>query len=588
MNATAGPEIQSNRNPKDLNAIMRDPALLPLVDRYLNEEDKQLLLPLMQDLSDEIIEELSDLADVADKNPPILEQFDREGNRVDNIVYHESYRKLVEAGFETYGISALSHKPIHGWGSIPPHLVKYLISYLFMQAEYGLGCPINMTDAAARTLRKFGAPRLFTPFIDRLTSTEPGHRYTGAMFMTETQAGTDIAKTETTAKQDEEDRDVWYLTGDKWFASNPDADVVLTLARFPGGEEHSTRGVGLFMLPKQLPDGTKNSYFIRRLKEKFGTRSMPSGEVRLDRAYALQVGQLGRGFRQMAEMINSSRLSNAMRSAALMRRATVEAIEHARGREIFGKNLIDQPLMRATLMPLQIEAEGALGMIFFAGQQLEDSDHGDENSAQLIRVLTPIAKHYICKRARWVTGESMEVRGGTGYIEDFPNSRLVRDAHLGSIWEGASNVIALDVLRCMQKFGSHEVLAAAMQEKLTKHMVGDAAPGVQELQAIWHELFESGNRILAIGGDYAQAIIGQYTDRLCKAIEATLLIEQASHEINTTGSYRTLLVANTFIRSRVLNQEHASAEIIEHLEDVVNGSHLDRNAALQVFKSGGH
>lgn len=586
MNAVTAPETRLS--PTAHNVIMQDPALLPLIERYMSAEDKQLLLPILQNLSADIIEELADLADVADKHPPLLEQFDRDGNRVDHIVYHESYRKLMQAGYEKYGISALSHKPIHGWENTPPHLVKYIVSYLFIQAEFGLGCPMSMTDAAARTLRKFGDPGLFAPYIDGLISTEPGNRYTGAMFMTETQAGTDIAKTETTAEQDEYDPNVWYLTGDKWFTSNPDADVILTLARFPGGEEHSTRGVGLFMLPKHLPDGTKNSYGIRRLKDKFGTRSMPSGEVRLDSAYALQVGQLDRGFRQMAEMINTSRLSNAMRSAALMRRATVEALDHARGREIFGKALIDQPLMRATLMPLQVESEGALGMIFYAGQQLEASDHGDERATKLIRVLTPIAKHYICKRARWVTGESMEVRGGNGYIEDFPNSRLVRDSHLGSIWEGASNVIALDVLRCMRKFRSHEVLAAAMQEKLADSMVDDAATGSQEMQTVWNELVEAGNQILAIGGDYAQATIGQYTDRLCKAIEATLLLEQASHEIGTTDSYRTLLVANTFIRTRVLNQEHASAEVIEHLEAVVSGGHLDRDAALQVFKSGGN
>jgi len=585
MTAVSAPDTQIPT--ESLNAVLQDPALLPLVDRYLDEPDKKLLLPLMQELSEDIINELADLADTADKNPPVLEQYDRHGDRVDLIDYHESYRKLMQAGYEKYGISALSHRPIHGWEKTPPHLVKYIISYLFIQAEFGLGCPLSMTDAAARTLRKFGDPDLFSPYIERLISTESASRYTGAMFMTETQAGTDIAKTETTAEPDAHDPNVWHLTGEKWFTSNPDADVILTLARFPGGQENSTRGVGLFMLPKHRPDGTKNTYEIRRLKDKFGTRSMPSGEVRLNSAYALQVGQLDRGFKQMAEMINTSRLSNAMRSAALMRRATVEAIEHARRREIFGKRLINQPLMRATLLPLQIESEGALGMIFYAGQQLQDADHGDERASKLIRVLTPIAKHYICKRARWVTGESMEVRGGNGYIEDFPNSRLVRDSHLGSIWEGASNVIALDVLRCMRQFDSHRVVAEAMREKLAQPLAGDAAQGIQELQTIWHDLEEAGNQILASDDDYAQALIGQYTDRLCKAIEATLLIEQASHEIETTGSYRTLLVANTFIRSRVLNEEHASAEAIEHLEAVVNGSHLERDAALQVFKTGG-
>ncbi|MFL4476621.1 acyl-CoA dehydrogenase family protein, partial [Paeniglutamicibacter sp. MACA_103] len=297
----------------------------------------------------------------------------------------------------------------------PPHLAKYAMSYVFVQAEFGLACPVSMTDAAARTLRKFGDPKLFGAYIDGLTSTDAETRYTGAMFMTETQAGTDIAMTETRAVPD---GDGWRLSGKKWFTSNPDADVVLTLAKYPGGDD-TTRGVGLFMLPKVLPDGTRNSYVIDRLKDKMGTRSMPSGEITLDGAYALQVGRLDHGFKQMAEMINTSRLSNAMRSAALMRRAVSESVEHARARVVFGKPLMEQPLMRNTILPLALEAEAALGLIFHSGDMLQKADAGDENAKSLIRVLTPIAKHYICKKARWVTGEAMEIRGGNGYIEDW-------------------------------------------------------------------------------------------------------------------------------------------------------------------------
>lgn len=567
------------RKEPELNYATSDPALIPLVERYLDPQDQEHLQPVLERLGQDLDGRLVELAEVADKNPPTLEHFDRDGNRVDRIHYHPAYQELSKAAYEEYGLSALSHRGIHGWTNKPPHAVKYILSYLFVQAEFGLACPVSMTDAAARTLQKFGDPETFGPYIDRLVSTDPDDRFTGAMFMTETQAGTDIAKTETQA---ERDGGAWRLSGKKWFTSNPDADIVLTLARYPGGD-HTTRGVGLFMLPKVLPDGSRNSYVIDRLKDKFGTRSMPSGEITLDGAWALQVGELDRGFRQMAEMINVSRLSNAMRAAALMRRAVKESVEHARERVVFGKALMDQPLMRMTILPLQLEAEAALGMVFHAADELQRADEGDTRAKQTIRVLTPLAKHYICKRARWVTGEAMEIRGGNGYIEDWPNARLVRDSHLGSIWEGSSNVIALDVLRCMRKFQAHHVVAVSMTEKLAVLDSTDAAPGAQALTEVWAELTDRGDALLAQSDENAQALIGRYSDALAQTIMATLLLEQAHHE-EQDGGYRKLLVANSYIKQFIQKNTETMPEAVSWLDEIVDGRDVGRDAALKVFK----
>lgn len=563
-----------------MNFVTSDPALLPLVERYLDAEDRDLLIPVLTELGADAANRLAPLADLADKNKPTLEHFDRDGNRVDAITYHPSYLELSKAAYEQYGLSALSHRGIHGWTNTPPHLAKYVMSYVFVQAEFGLACPVSMTDAAARTLRKFGDPKLFGAYIDGLTSTKAETRYTGAMFMTETQAGTDIAMTATQAVPD---GDVWRLSGKKWFTSNPDADVVLTLAKYPGGDD-STRGVGLFMLPKVLPDGTRNSYVIDRLKDKLGTRSMPSGEITLDGAYALQVGRLDQGFKQMAEMINTSRLSNAMRSTALMRRAVSESVEHARQRVVFGKPLMEQPLMRNTILPLALEAEAALGLIFHSGDTLQKADAGDETSKSLIRVLTPIAKHYICKKARWAAGEAMEIRGGNGYIEDWPNSRLLRDSHLGSIWEGSSNVIALDVLRCMKQYGAHRVITASMNEKLAALEATDAAPGAQVLTNAWHQLLARGDAILEGDKQDAQALIGHYTNALAQHIMATLLLEQAIYESTSVTGYRKLLVANSYICLIVQSQTDSTPEALAWLDEIVDGAFAPREAALKVFK----
>ncbi|WP_037184377.1 acyl-CoA dehydrogenase family protein [Rhodococcoides fascians] len=557
-----------------MNYARRDPALHAVVRRWTDGDDRVKLDALLDTLGEDAAGRLDALAAVADKNPPVLRQFDRDGIRVDDIDYHPAYLELCDAAYSRYGLSALSHRGLHGWDAAPPHLVKYLASYVFVQAEFGLACPVSMTDAAARVLKLFGDPDVFDRWIDGLTSTDPATSMTGAMFMTEPQAGTDIAMTETVA---ESRNGEWRLTGKKWFASNPDADVIVTLARFPGGEDGSTRGVGMFMVPKTLADGTRNSYTIDRLKDKMGTRSMPSGEVTLTGAFALQVGQLDRGFLQMAEMVNTSRLSNAMRASALMRRSVRDAVDHTRQRIVFGKPLFEHSLMRATLLELCLESEASLAMVGYSAQCLQAADAGDPAAKQLIRVLTPLAKHFICKKARVVTGEAMEVRGGNGYIEEWAYARLVRDSHLGSIWEGSSNVIALDVLRCLRKFDAHRHIAAAMTSMLTD-LGSECADGRAVLVDAWEQLVERGDRLLAGSNDSAEAGCARYANALAQTIMQTLLFDLADHSITTTGDYRGLLVANAYLD----RSDDVSAEALRHLEAVVDGTPVDRESALRV------
>ncbi|MFL4476589.1 acyl-CoA dehydrogenase family protein, partial [Paeniglutamicibacter sp. MACA_103] len=200
----------------------------------------------------------------------------------------------------------------------------------------------------------------------------------------------------------------------------------------------------------------------------------------------------------------------------------------------------------------------------------------------LIRVLTPIAKHYICKKARWVTGEAMEIRGGNGYIEDWANSRLLRDSHLGSIWEGSSNVIALDVLRCMRQYGAHQVVTDSMLEKLSALEATDAAPGAQQLTEAWHEALTRGDAILAGENQDAQALIGHYTNTLAQLIMATLLLEQAIEE--SAAGYRKLLVANSYLDSIVNGHTGSLPVALQWLDELVDGASVPREAALKVFK----
>src|SRR5690606_6895556 len=227
----------------------------------------------------------------------------------------------------------------------------------------------------------------------------------GAMFMTEQDAGSDVGATATRAWQDADGN--WRLDGDKWFCSNPDAGLAMVLAR-PDGAQPGTRGLTLFLLPRELDDGTPNHFRILRLKDKLGTRSMASGEIRLEGAIAYPVGDLGRGFVQMTDMINNSRLSNGVRAAGLMRRALTEALFVARNREAFGRKLIDLPLMRRQLAKMMVWTEQARSFVFQTAEALRRADAGDEEGRRLARILTPLIKFRACRDARKVTGDAME------------------------------------------------------------------------------------------------------------------------------------------------------------------------------------
>lgn len=512
-----------------MNFADRDPALRPLLDRVLSAADRARVEPLLAELGELAAGDLDRQAALADAHPPRLVPYAPEGTRVDAIEYHPAHDRAAAIAYERFGLAAMSHRPgVHGWPTKVPHTVKYALSYLYVQSEFGMACPLSMTDSAARVLRLFDPDR-YAAEIAALSSTDPRLRSTGAMFMTEKQGGTDVGLTETVAT----DRGThWTLSGKKWFASNPAADVILTLARVPGQGE-GTRGLGMFLVPRLRPDGTRNTVRVDRLKDKLGSRSIASGEVTLEEAYATPVGRLTDGFRQMAEMLNVSRLSNAMRATALMRRAVRESVDHTRVRHVFGKPLFEQPLMRATLLPMILDTEAALGLVLEAADRLTAADDGDAHAKALVRVLTPLAKHTLCKRARTVTGEAMEIRGGNGYIEDWVNPRLVRDAHLGSIWEGSSNVIALDVLRCMRRLGSHHTLADTY---------GDRAP----TKGRWEALRKQGDALLELPPDEQEMSIGRYADRLTRAVMAALLHDQADHEAEATGNGRALLAARTY------------------------------------------
>ncbi|WP_218511257.1 acyl-CoA dehydrogenase family protein [Variovorax sp. dw_308] len=440
------------------NLFTTDTELHKLLALYLPSDLLRHMQPHFERLGALAGGPLDELAHTADVNPPTLSLRTRTGIDDQRVNKHPAYVEMERLALSEFGLAAMSHREeTLGWKGKMPPLIKYVLTYLFVQAEFGLCCPVSMTDSLARTLKKFGSPELVERFLPRFQSVDFDELAQGAMFMTEQAAGSDIAATVTSAAQDKNGQ--WRLSGDKWFCSNPDADFAMVLARVEGSAA-GMKGVSLFLLPRQLDDGSHNHYRIIRLKDKLGTRSMASGEIRLEGAIAYLVGEQGRGFVQMADMVNNSRLSNGVRAAGLMRRACAEAEYIASQRQAFGKRLADMPLMQKQLQKLRLPAEQARTMVFQTAQALMRSDGGETAAYPLLRILTPLIKFRACRDARKVTGDAMEVRGGCGYIEEWSDPRLVRDAHLGSIWEGTSNIVALDVIRAVTRENSLPALQA--------------------------------------------------------------------------------------------------------------------------------
>jgi acyl-CoA dehydrogenase len=437
----------------NLYRVDRDAA--PLFAHYLPADLFRHLAPHFDRLGALAGGRLDELASIADRNPPELSVRRRTGEDACRVEKHPAYVEMERFAFSEFGLAAVSHRGALGWPEPMPPAAKYALTYLFVQAEFGLLCPVNMTDSLTRTLERHGEPGLVARFKDRLTTLDFDALAQGAMFMTEQVAGSDVGAIATRAEL--QPNGSWTLTGDKWFCSNPDADLAFVLARSEAAP--GMKGVSLFLLPKTRGDGRPNGYRILRLKDKLGTRSMASGEVRLEGAEAYLVGERGRGFQLITDMVNSSRLSNGVRAAGLMRRAATEALFVARRRKAFGRRLIELPLMRRQLAKMLVWTEQARTMMFLTADALHRADLGCAVGAKLARIMTPLIKFRACRDARRVTGDAMEVRGGCGYIEEWSDARLLRDAHLGSIWEGTSNIVALDVLRAIAREGALPALA---------------------------------------------------------------------------------------------------------------------------------
>ena len=547
---------------RGINFFTSDPSFGPLLRSFLGETTYNGVKGRLVDLGQRASDELDVWATNADHNPPVLMQRSRRGEALQRIEKHPDYVALERVAYSELGLASMSHR-----NDAPPPLVKYALTFLFVQAEFGLCCPVSMTDSLTRTLRKFGSKELIDRYLPMLASQDFDTLFQGAMFMTEQAAGSDTGRTVTRATRsvDANGKEIWKLTGDKWFCSNADADLAMVLAR-PDDAPEGIKGLALFLLPKVLEDGTRNAYHIVRLKDKLGSRSMASGEIVLEGAEAYLIGEVGRGFHQMADMINMSRLSNGVRAAGLMRRALTEALHVARNRSAFGRKLIEMPLMQRQLLKMMLPAEQARSMFMQIATLLPKADRGEALAARCVRILTPLVKFRACRDARKATGDAMEVRGGVGYIEEWADPRLVRDSHLGSIWEGTSNIVALDVARATRREGSLESLGQYLNAQL------DGAALPDESVELFRDVFRRASAAL---DSVAECGRDESVREAASAVyNATTAIFMATEAARVGHDFRRLALAHLIVKHKLMPRDplapanvSADADVLRKLVD---------------------
>lgn len=480
--------------PPDVSYWDASPRFRALVRRKLGDEAYAWAEPQLTVLGERSAKEASPLAMIADRQSPRLVTHDARGNRANLVEYHPAYCEMQKIAYGS-GMLTMKYTPHEHSADAP--FVSFALGYLFAMAEEGLYCPLCMTDGVARVVTRHGTQEQIERVVPRLASNDLATLWTGGMFLTERAGGSDVGANETIARR--ADDGTWRLTGQKWFCSNVDAEAVLVTAR-PEGAEAGIRGIRTYLMLTR-----DNGVTIDRIKDKLGVRSMPTGEVTLTGAVAEELG----GFTIIAEMMNLSRLYNAVASVAVIGRAIHEARSYIAKRRAFGRAVIEFPLAQETLLDLEAEHHAALLLTFEAVDSLRRADQGDESAARLLRILTPIAKAVTGKLAVPCVSECMELIGGNGYIEESVMPRLLRDAQVLPIWEGTTNILVLDTLRSARKERAHEAMLAKIRT-WSPAAADDLASSLDSLE---------------------EREARGWMDRLARAYQLALLAESGEHDV---------------------------------------------------------
>lgn len=437
------------------NFFESDRILRGYLEKHLPFMALAYMTPKLEQLGRRAAQEMDALSLAADQNSPELLKRDRFGETIDEIRFHPAYAQLMGYAVDSEMMRVKWEPGLRQQFGQQGHALGFAAGYLFAMGESGQYCPLCMTDGVARLIDRFAGEEDRDRLLPRIYTDLAADFYTGAMFLTEKAGGSDVGANLVRA---EHVKDRWYrLSGEKWFCSNVNAEVIFALARTDAAVP-GTKGLSIFLLEKEGPEGQRNPLGIVRLKDKLGTRSMASGECVLDGTWGKLVGEEFEGFRIMADMINLSRLYNSVAALAGGRRALAEAYQFLSFRHSFGKMAVEHSLVRAKFWELGALHLASFHLVWRTVRALDAADNGDAVAAELVRLLTPMAKRESAELAVYITRESMELMGGMGYIEDTVLPKIMRDVMVLPIWEGAGNIMVLDMLRAAAKSDGLAVL----------------------------------------------------------------------------------------------------------------------------------
>lgn len=477
--------------------------------------------PGLHRLGHRVVTDIYQLGQEAELSPPKHIPYDPWGKRIDHIEVSGAWKALDGVSAEEQLI-AIAYERKHGALS---RIHQFAKLYIFHPSSAIYTCPLAMTDGAARALELYGSTELRGRAFKHLTSSEPQQFWTSGQWMTERTGGSDVSGTSTIAKPDGEH---YRLSGVKWFTSATTSQMAMTLARIEGAPEGS-RGLSLFYLELRDAKGRLNGIRINRLKEKLGTRALPTAELTLDNASAILVGGAGDGVKKISSLFNITRIYNACCAVGYMRRALALARDYAAKRVAFGRPLSEQSLHLETLAMMQVEFEGAFHLVFHAVELLgkEELNEASKEEQAVLRLLTPLIKLYTAKQAIALVSEALEAFGGAGYIEDTGLPKLLRDVQVLSIWEGTTNILSLDALRALRKENAAIPFLDDMEQRLSRINHHALESSRETVSVALLQLKEYIQKMAVMSEEEQQAAARCFAFSLTRTYGASLLLEHA-------------------------------------------------------------
>lgn len=543
--------------PRLANQFTEDRLLRDYLRRRLPADMLSAIEPDLVNLGERAVTDIAALGDQAEANPPRLVQFDPWGRRVDEIETCPAWRQLDRVSAEE-GLVAIGYERKFGPLSRTYQFAKL---YLFNPSSAIYTCPLAMTDGAARCIEVHGDPELWKRAYLRLTSRDPERFWTSGQWMTERTGGSDVGRSETIARRD---GDGYRLYGTKWFTSATTSQMAFTLARIEdnGHATEGSRGLSLFYLETHDDAGRLNSIEIHRLKDKLGTKALPTAELTLHGTPARLVGEPGRGVPNIAALVNVTRVYNTICAVSGMRRAIALARDYAARRAAFGRPLAQQPLHVETLANLEVEFQGNFLLAFHVVDLLGRDECGAASAEEraILRLLTPLAKLYTAKQAVAVASETLEAFGGAGYVENTGLPRLLRDAQVLPIWEGTTNILSLDALRAIEKEDALRPFLSAIERRLLVVRHPELSGHIDRVHHAVGEIRSYLGAVAADGLDAIQAGARSFALSLAQTYIASLVLEHAQWELEHTTSRRALAVAQRWCARPLASLEPCEAD----------------------------